>query len=107
MPHRSLFLRALWLLPEQPVQRVQESIEMVSAGEGLASAARGPHGGLRPGRGDHDLRVCLPEPLSAHYRVLQATADDAQLRPRSPGRSVPGTPGSPPRSGWLMFPDMP
>ena len=62
---------------------------MISAGEGLAIAARGPHGGLRPGRGDHDLRMRDLEPLSAHYRVIQATADDAQLRPCSPGTSVP------------------
>jgi hypothetical protein len=68
---------------------------MISAGEGLAIAARGPHGGLRPGRGDHDLRVRVLEPLSAHYRVIQATADDAQLRPCSPGRSVP-------QHGWLL-----
>jgi hypothetical protein len=62
---------------------------MVSAGEGLAIAARGPHGGLRLGRGDHGLRVRLLEPLSAHYRVVQATIDDAQLRPYTPGRSRP------------------
>ena len=63
---------------------------MISAGEGLAIAARGPHGSLRPGRGDHDLRMRDLKPLSAHYRVIQATADDAQLRPSSPGHGVPG-----------------
>jgi hypothetical protein len=63
---------------------------MISAGEGLAIAARGPHGSLRPGRGDHDLRVRVLEPLSAYYRVIQAAADDAQLRPCSPGYGVPG-----------------
>jgi hypothetical protein len=62
---------------------------MISAGEGLAIAARGPHGSLRPGRGDHDFRMRDLEPLPAHYRVIQATADDAQLRPCSPGYGVP------------------
>ena len=39
--------------------------------------------------GDHDLRVRVLEPLSAHYRVIQVTADDAQLRPCGPRHSVP------------------
>src|SRR5216684_935610 len=71
----------LWLLAEQPAQRVQQGTELVSAGQELAIAARGPQAGMGAGRGDHDLRVRALEPLPAQYRLIQVAADHAQPRP--------------------------
>ena len=65
---------------------------MISAGEDLPSR-RAVHMEACVLGGAIRLRVRVLEPLSAHHRVIQATADDAQLRPCSPGHSVPGTAG--------------
>jgi len=76
---------------------------MISAGEGLAIAARGPHGSCVLG-GVITISGCATSNRSPLR--IQAAADDAQLRPCSPGTACPGTAGSLPRSGWRLCPDM-
>ena len=79
---------------------------MISAGEGLAIAARGPHGGLRPGR------VITISGCATSNRFLRTTVSSGPLpMTRSCGRAArgtacPGTVGSLPRSGWQLCPDM-